>query len=88
MHFLVGLAPSLDVGIEGAGTEYQVGDEGEVGNEEQRHGPGDGPLGSTHGKHRMQRGDDAKQVNEPEHIAEEVGAVVIHTHPAWQIHSR
>ena len=34
-HFLVGLAPGLDVTIEGTAAEDQIGDEREVGNEHQ-----------------------------------------------------
>jgi hypothetical protein len=86
VHFLVGLAPRLDVGIERAGTEDQVGDQGEVGDEEQGHGPGDRALGGAHGEHGVQRGDDAEQMNQAEHVTKEVGAVVIHTHPACRVH--
>ncbi|MNC29085.1 hypothetical protein D3C75_773220 [compost metagenome] len=66
MHFLVGLAPGLDVGIERARTEDQVRDQGEVGDEEQRHGPGDCALGSAHGEQCVQCGDDTQQVNQAE----------------------
>ncbi|MCY1454940.1 hypothetical protein D9M71_720380 [compost metagenome] len=86
MHLLVGLASGLDVGIERPGAENQVGDQGQVGNEEQGHGPGDRALGGADGEHRMQGGDDAEQVNQSEHITEEVGAVVIHMHPACRVH--
>ncbi|MNH32525.1 hypothetical protein D3C79_929770 [compost metagenome] len=60
MHFLVGLAPGLDVGIERASAEDQVGDQGKVGDEDQRHGPGDCALGGTHGEDRVQCGDDTQ----------------------------
>ncbi|MNH10370.1 hypothetical protein D3C79_698480 [compost metagenome] len=57
MHFAVGLAPGLNVGVECATAEYQVRDQGEVRDKEQRQGPGDCPLGSAHGEHRMRSGD-------------------------------
>ncbi|MNQ87372.1 hypothetical protein D3C85_1025920 [compost metagenome] len=82
VHFAVGLAPGLDVGVEGSAAEYQIGNEGEVGNEQQRQRPGNGPLGRAHGEHCVQGGDCAKQVNHANEVTEEVGAVVIHTHPA------
>ena len=66
VHFLVGLTPSLDVGIERAGAEDQVGDQGEVGDEEQGHRPRNGTLSCPHGEQRMQCGDYTQQMDQAE----------------------
>ncbi|MNH46362.1 hypothetical protein D3C79_1091180 [compost metagenome] len=66
MHFLVGLAPGLDVGIERTGAEDQIRNQGEIGDEEQGHGPGNCALGRAHGEQCVKRGDDTQQVNQAE----------------------
>ncbi|MND84400.1 hypothetical protein D3C80_762910 [compost metagenome] len=86
MHFAVGLASRLDVGVEGTTAKYQVRDQSEVGDKQQRQGPGNCTLGSAHGEHRMHGGDGTKQVQGTDQVTEEVGAVVIHMHPAVQRH--
>ena len=78
VHFLVGLAPRLDVGIEGAAAENQVGDQGQVGHEHQRQGPGDRALGGPDGQHRMDRGEGPEKVQRGDEVGEQVRAKKIH----------
>ena len=78
VHFGVGLAPRLDVGVEGAAAKNQVGHQGEIGNEQQRHGPGNGALGGPDGQHGVDRGDHPQKVNDRDQIAEHMRAEVIH----------
>lgn len=61
-HFFVGLAPRVDVAIEGTTAEDQVRNECQVGNEQQRQGPGDRALGGPNGQHGVNGGNQAQRV--------------------------
>lgn len=78
VHFLVGLAPRLDVRIEGAAAEDQVRDQREVGYEHQRQRPGNRALGGPDGQHCMDRGERPEKMQRGDEVGEQVRAKKIH----------
>ena len=80
VHFLVGLAPRLDVGIEAAAAEHQVRQQRQVGHEEQRQAPGQRALGGAHGEHGVDRGQYAKGVDGGDQVGEQMGNAEVRRH--------
>ena len=78
LHLVAGLAPRLDIRVEGAAAKNQVGDQREIGHEHQRQGPGDRALGGSDGQHRMNRGEGPKKVQRGDEVGEQVRAKEIH----------